>query len=144
MVKATLDTTGFTVPDDEPEIKRSRKAHSNLEYFVFTTRLFQTTVSANWRDQLRDRYFETIDAVRVALETLFGESDFSLLRHLEIMMLNAINGRDTVIPSSSLSRHLDIWILILNWFIVCQHDNLRVYNTEQPMPVKRATRFSTV
>ena len=63
---------------------------------------------ANLRDQLGTHYFEAIDAVLVALETRIVESEFSLLRHLENMMLNAINGSDTVITSSSLSWHLDL------------------------------------
>ena len=65
-------------------------------------------MSAYLKDHLRERYFEAIDTVLVALETLFGESCVSLLRHFETMMLNATNGSDTMIPSSTLSRYLDL------------------------------------
>ena len=53
-----------------------------------------------------------------------------------------INGNDTVIPSSSLSRRLDFYSLKTE--LDCLAAYLRVYNAEQPIPVKRATRGSTI
>ena len=138
LIKATSDATGFMIPDkDEPEMKRARKTPSNLEDFVCSTRLSNshTTESGNLRDQLRVRYFEAIDAVLVALETRFGESDFGYLQNLETMLLNAINGTDgVVIPNSieflnlkSLKTELD-----------CLPAYLKVYNADQPISIKKS------
>ena len=147
MVKATSDATGFTVPDDEPATRRSKKPPSNLEDFVCTTTLSQTTVSANFRDQLRARYFEAIDAVLVALESRFGENDFLLFGHLETMLLNAINGSKSVDDSvsfskNSLSKHFHL--KSLEDELRCLPAYLRVYNTGQPIAVKRVTKVSTI